>query len=1854
MSHRIIVLVGVTAALCGTFYGATILVDNTGSANPISILDAESAGSDAGVTTVLGGWDSDSGDRAYGSTCGWSTSPTGKGTYNFTGLPQGQYRIYATWLHDFARTDFVTNVAANGTSLGAYAATSSTGPTIQGGIDYSQGFKAQKNTTVDPTGSPFKYIGVGVVDSSSAGTLSVVLTPGATQMRIDAVGIQLLAGGSTWNGTIDSSWDTANNWTPSGAPNGAGVLVSLGQQTAPGSNVVDLGSSDKTVGSMMFSATSGTTVQSAGGRTLNFNNSGAPSPLTVAGSHSISAPIALANDLTINGSGTLSINGPVTANARNVTIGGGTLQIGNGGSLGDAVVTNNASLVINRDDSVTLANAISGTGSLTQAGAGTTTITGSMTYSGATFISNGTLKLGGGTAPTSPLAGALYWLDASNAASVALSGSSVTAWNDLSGNSRNFVQGTASRQPTYVQNALNGLPVLRFDGSDDRVELGTATSPQTVFIVNKPTADGGLRGIWGSENPTDKGIRSNGTGVWANPGDGNDFTNSQGQMWINGAAGNSFGSVNTPHVLSALRGTAYTGNYNNTRIGWYYGGRVFAGDVAEVLVYGTQLSTADRQAVENYLRAKWLANYGMLPRTTALSLSGGSLDLNGFNQTVASLAGTGGSITNSAATQATLTLNPASGSTTFAGSIANGASAVSLVKNGAGTQILTGANTFTGATTVNAGTLLVNGSGSLAGTVTVNNAGVFGGTGTVGGIIANSGGHVAPGASVGTLSTGTLSLAAGSILDFEFGAASNDLISVTAPGGLTVNGGGLNLYAENTTNQFSTVGTYNLFQYAGSIGGTGLSALSVLNRNPARRYTFGAAGGYVTLAIGAGPLWNGGGAGDTNWSNAANWSGVAPTNGDSLVYASGSGPSVNNIVGGSYGGFVFNSGSPAFTVSGNSVTLNGDGTGNLITNNSASTQTFTMPLNLAVLQGVNAASGPIVLSGNLSGAGGIVKTGANALTLNGTNSHAGGTTLTAGTLNLRNAAALGSGTLVINAGTLDNTIGSPLTLSTNNAQTWNGNWTFAGSNDLDMGTGLATMTANTTLTVNNARTLGVNRLGGAYTLTKLGTGTLALSGTGSSIGAILVNGGEVRMTGGSLAVSGNFQTGQASGSNGVFRMMGGTLTVPGNSPIIGDWGAGQYIQTLGSATINQALWVSNNGGAGLIDVSGGSLSTGDIYLGVRAGGTLNISGTGQVTAPVLRYAHPSTGGGTTNVNLNGGMLTVNQVLRHNGTANFNFNGGTLRANSSQTAFMTGLTLASVKSGGAVIDTQAYNVTIGQPLLDGGGGGGLTKLGSGTLTLSGASTYTGATTISAGTLKLPSPVGAPAFWLDASDISTLAQFSDGSTPVTAGGQPVGYWRDKTGQGRNATMATAGRRPTYDTTNTIGGKPVLTATSAASSALWVNYTALNTNPLTLAVVYQQHDLAGGNHALFGNDDGGWDRFQGLAGNSNYGIANGGWQNYGQAAAMSNTNPLRYMYLSSTPGVTNGSSIWINGTRYALFTENHSGSQQSVLTLNNIGQNDGWPGNVRFAEVIAYEGVLSDTQRQQLDVYLADKWFNGLSPSLPTFTPAPSTVLPATTNVVMAANTTFDLSGNVVTIGALNGPATARVLTGAGAPSLTVGQGGANSAFAGVISGAGSLTKTGGGTMTLSGINNDYTGTTTVSQGTLLVTGTHTGGGLYSVADGASLGGDGTIGASLATAPGSFVRPGTSIGTLTILGDATLGGTLVIEIDPADDGSADRLVVGDLLDITTATVDFDVLAALDDSAYVFASYGQLAGSAFAEVLDLPAGYRIDYNYLSENQIALVQDLGADIPEPATALLVMLCMPAVAARLRRRAWVR
>ncbi len=106
--------------------------------------------------------------------------------------------------------------------------------------------------------------------------------------------------------------------------------------------------------------------------------------------------------------------------------------------------------------------------------------------------------------------------------------------------------------------------------------------------------------------------------------------------------------------------------------------------------------------------------------------------------------------------------------------------------------------------------------------------------------------------------------------------------------------------------------------------------------------------------------------------------------------------------------------------------------------------------------------------------------------------------------------------------------------------------------------------------------------------------------------------------------------------------------------------------------------------------------------------------------------------------LAGGDYAANAVIKSGSGVGYTLlvlDGGILRARTNTTTFMEGLSEASVRAGGALIDDGGNAITINQPLLNGGGGGGLTKFGAGTLSLGGVNTYSGTTLVSTGTLAV---------------------------------------------------------------------------------------------------------------------------------------------------------------------------------------------------------------------------------------------------------------------------------------------------------------------------------------------------------------------------------------------------------------------------------------------------------------------------------------------------------------------------------------
>jgi autotransporter-associated beta strand protein len=223
-----------------------------------------------------------------------------------------------------------------------------------------------------------------------------------------------------------------------------------------------------------------------------------------------------------------------------------------------------------------------------------------------------------------------------------------------------------------------------------------------------------------------------------------------------------------------------------------------------------------------------------------------------------------------------------------------------------------------------------------------------------------------------------------------------------------------------------------------------------------------------------------------------------------------------------------------------------------------------------------------------------------------------------------------------------------------------------------------------------------------------------------------------------------------------------------------------------------------------------------------------------------------------------------------------------------------------------------------------------------------------------------------------------------------------------------------------------------------------------------------------------------------------------------------------------------------------------------------------------------------------------------------------------------------------------------------AATLDTAGFDGTISGAILGSGNLAKIGSGTLTLTGANN-YTGTITVSAGKLLNNGTGNSGSA-SIQSGASLGGAGTF-SGIVVDSGGILAPGNSIGTLKVLQDAAVHGTLQVELNGAAGGSADLLTVAGTLDLTGASVIFSTVSggsAPNDAAYIFATYGTLVGTFGTNISGLPTGYSINYAYnngTSNHNIAIVA-----VPEPSSMSLtitaaITAAIGGLGCRIQRRA---
>ncbi|MBC2668862.1 MBG domain-containing protein [Novosphingobium piscinae] len=416
--------------------------------------------------------------------------------------------------------------------------------------------------------------------------------------------------------------------------------------------------------------------------------------------------------LTLTATRDILLNADVSSSSNQLNL---TLNAGGAISGSGAINANGGLLTANVGaGSGTLSGAITGTTRLTKQGAGTLVLAGANTFSGATTLSAGTLRAGSTTAFGSNSA-----VTMSSGTSLDLAGSAVSIGSLAGSGTVTNSQATAATLTVGGANVTTTFAGQLQDGAGalalTKIGLGLLLLTGTNTYSGLTTISGGLLRI----------------------GDGQ-TSGTLGSGAVLNNANLRFQRSDAVTIGNAISGT----------------GTVTNAGAGTLTLTGNNSYTGATSAINGNLRAGSATAFGS---NSALSISAGrTVDLAGFSVTFGSLSGSG-VVTSSAASSVTLTVGGLNATTIYSGVIEDGAGQLALTKVGTGALALSGANTYTGQTTISAGILRIgaNGTtGSLGNTAIVNNASLqFQRTNalTFGNAISGTG-------SVGSIATGTITL----------------------------------------------------------------------------------------------------------------------------------------------------------------------------------------------------------------------------------------------------------------------------------------------------------------------------------------------------------------------------------------------------------------------------------------------------------------------------------------------------------------------------------------------------------------------------------------------------------------------------------------------------------------------------------------------------------------------------------------------------------------------------------------------------------------------------------------------------------------------------------------------------------------------------------------------------------------------------------------------------------------------------------------------------------------------------------------------------------------------------------------
>ncbi|HRQ80266.1 MAG TPA: putative Ig domain-containing protein, partial [Azospirillaceae bacterium] len=1098
---------------------------------------------------------------------------------------------------------------------------------------------------------------------------------------------------------------------------------------------------------------------SAGGKTIGFAAGLSGGTIALGAAYSVAANTTFDADAV----GTLTISG------QSLTLAGGfTVTNGSGDSL---TITSN------------IVNDGGGTGALTKTGAGTLVLGGANTYDGTTTASAGTLSISA----------------ANNLGSneVFLSGGVIfaTAGNTLElANTFTINTGGATFNQT-------GSGHLTLSGQIAGNELVTKTGDGAMTVSHNNDA---LGGGWTIENGTVNATATNGTDPAESLGSGT-ITLNGGTLAVSNTAtfANNI-AVNGDATISNAAALTLSGVISGTAA-------LTKAGAGALTLSETNTHTGDIAITAGTLVASGGSAIG---DASAVTISGSGVLQVDASETIGALTGNGTvAVDVSIASGQTLTATYASDAT-MAGRI-DGAGG--FTKAGVGTLTLSGANTYTGATTISTGGLTVSGGSAISNTsaVTVESGATFtlsadevvgsiAGAGTVAlganrltsggtnasttfsGAITGSGELRKTGTGTLTLSTGdnsgqtwetavtggTLSIdAAARLGSGTLGLGSGATLSVTGAttiaNDVTVNNSTINTNANAVTLSGSISGGTSTLTKTGS--GT-LTLSSGTSNASAWNMTVSAGGlsvdaaarlgtGTLTLAssttlyvTGAATLANAvalTGAATISNSAAVTMSG-AFSGGAQALTKSGSGTLTLSNTGneaGLTGGVTVSEGSLSISndnhLMGGALTLNG---GTLSLNNAGTVDNaITLGASGGTVQVLNGAA---TLSGIISGTGALTKTGGQMLTLSGNNTFSGAFAINANVVYITHANALGNTTGAT-------TVASGATLRVDNGLTVAENLTISGigvSSGIGAvkinagGTGSATLSGAVTLAAdadigsyNTGDTLTISgNISGGYALTKVGSGTLVLSGTNTWTGATTLSAGTLTLQGGSAMADGS------------------ALTISGQQELVID--ASETIGTLTASNANALITINNNATL-TVNQTGSSTYAGFIVNGTSSTGGFTKAGDGALTlSGDNTYTGATTiSAGTLVVERSGGSIADTSAVTVASGAVFYTDGADETIGS-----LAGAGTVTLNGGSLTVGLDNTSTEFSGVIEDFGGAhrGDLTKIGTGTLTLSGANTYNGTTMVTAGTLAIA---------VDTNLGSGVVQLNGGTLSLTESGE-----------------------------------------------------------------------------------------------------------------------------------------------------------------------------------------------------------------------------------------------------------------------------------------------------------------------------------------------------------------------------------------------------------------------------------------------------------------------------------------------------